>query len=92
VDSYSGFYDNEKKHDTGLKGYLDSKKVDEVYITGIALDYCVKATAIDAVQAGFKTFLVIDACRAVDLNPGDEGVAISDMLKAKIGIIHSIHV
>ena len=90
IDSYSGFYDNDHKHATGLKDLLNS--VTEVYVVGIALDYCVKFTALDAVTEGFKTFLVIDACRAVNINPGDDGKAILDMIKAGVGIVHSKNV
>jgi nicotinamidase/pyrazinamidase len=87
VDSYSGFYDNEKKHATGIMKHL--KGVQEVYICGLATDFCVRATALYAVAEGFKTYVVIDACRAVDINPGDDGRAIMEMIKAGVNIVHS---
>lgn len=71
IDSYSGFFDNGKRKSTGLSGYLSGKDVEEVWIMGLATDYCVKATALDAVEFGFDTHILQDGCRAVDLSPGD---------------------
>ena len=59
VDSYSGFFDNNKVHKTDLSDYLKSKGVTEVVVVGLALDVCVKFTAIDAVSEGFKTSVQI---------------------------------
>lgn len=64
VDSYSGFFDNNKKNKTDLSDYLKSKGVTEVVVVGLALDFCVKFTALDAVSEGFKTTVVVDATRA----------------------------
>jgi nicotinamidase/pyrazinamidase len=66
IDSYSGFYDNGRKKSTGLNGYLKERKVDEVYVCGLAADYCVYFTARDATQSGFRTFYIEDATRAID--------------------------
>lgn len=66
IDSYSGFYDNGKLLDTGLAGYLKAKNVSEVYLCGLAGDFCVKYTAIDALQAGFKTYLIDKAIRSIN--------------------------
>jgi nicotinamidase/pyrazinamidase len=71
VDSYSGFYDNGRRGATGLHDYLQSQGVTEVFIMGLALDYCVKFTAKDAVELGYKTNLILDGCRAVNLEEGD---------------------
>ncbi|WP_133511053.1 bifunctional nicotinamidase/pyrazinamidase [Candidatus Thiosymbion oneisti] len=79
VDSYSGFFDNDHKTATGLGDYLKEQGVDEVYITGLALDVCVKFTALDANSLGFKTKVVVDATRAVNINAGDGDRAIADM-------------
>jgi nicotinamidase/pyrazinamidase len=79
VDSYSGFFDNEHRNSTGLGEYLTERGVTEVYICGLATEYCVKSTALDAVDCGFKTYLVEDACRGVDLQPGDVRQAIEEM-------------
>ena len=67
VDSYSGFFDNGRRTSTGLGEYLKGQGVTEVYVCGLATDYCVKFTALDAVGLGFKTYLIEDACRGVEL-------------------------
>lgn len=71
IDSYSGFFDNDKKNSTGLNEFLKSKNISEVYIVGLALDYCVKATALDALQLGFKTNLLMRGTKAVNIHPND---------------------
>ena len=65
VDSYSGFFDNGRKTNTGLSGYLKDKGVDEVYICGLAADYCVYYTAKDAKHEGFETYYIVDATKAI---------------------------
>ena len=80
VDSYSGFFDNGRRKSTGLGEYLKEQGVDSVYVCGLATDYCVKFTALDAVQLGFETFLIADACRGVNLKPGDVTHAVEEML------------
>lgn len=89
IDSYSGFYDNGHLKSTGLGDYLRKKKVDEVYIVGLATDYCVKFTALDSVEEGFKTYVVVDATRGVNLQPDDYDKAIKDMRDAGVSIILS---
>jgi nicotinamidase/pyrazinamidase len=66
IDSYSAFYDNGHLKSTGLSDYLKGKKVTEVYVAGLAGDYCVYFSAKDALQEGFKTYLIEDASRAID--------------------------
>ncbi|MBC7474886.1 MAG: bifunctional nicotinamidase/pyrazinamidase [Candidatus Sericytochromatia bacterium] len=89
IDSYSGFFDNDHKNSTGLGDYLKLEGVENVYIVGLATDYCVKYTVIDALSLGFNTNVVIDACRGVKLNPNDVENAIQDMEKAGAKIIMS---
>jgi nicotinamidase/pyrazinamidase len=79
IDSYSGFFDNGHRKATGLGDYLREKSVEEVYILGLALDVCVKFTVLDALGLGFKTYLVEDGCRGVNLNEGDSDKALSEM-------------
>jgi poly(ADP-ribose) glycohydrolase ARH3 len=79
VDSYSGFFDNGHRHSTGLGEFLKERGVTSVYVCGLATDYCVKCTALDAVDLGFKTYLIEDACRGVDLHAGDVWQAIEEM-------------
>lgn len=89
VDSYSGFFDNDGVRSTGLDLYLKKNKIDEVYILGLATDYCVKFTAIDAVRLGFKTNVIIDGCRGVDYPQGSVDKAIQEMKDAGIKIVTS---
>ncbi len=89
VDSYSGFYDNGRRKDTGLSEYLRSKNVDEVFVVGLATDYCVKYTALDAVSEGFKTWVVVDAVRAVNLNPEDGSNSLLHMQQQGVKLISS---
>lgn len=66
IDSYSGFFDNGKKKSTGLGNYLKGKGIENVYLAGLAADFCVGYTALDALELGFKVFLIEDATRAID--------------------------
>jgi nicotinamidase/pyrazinamidase len=83
-DSYSGFYDNGGVYPTGLGRYLHQAGVDTVYVMGLATDYCVRATAMDAARLGFQTHLIEDACRGVELQPGDCARAIAEMERAGV--------
>lgn len=65
IDSYSGFYDNGHKKNTGLAGYLKDRGVRQVFVSGLAGDYCVFYTAMDALKEGFDTFLIEDATRSI---------------------------
>lgn len=66
IDSYSGFYDNGKRKNTGLLGYLEDRNVEEVFVAGLAADYCVYFTAKDALEAGFQTTIIESATRPID--------------------------
>jgi nicotinamidase/pyrazinamidase len=89
IDSYSGFFDNGHRKSTGLGDWLKEKGVTEVFVCGLATDYCVKFTALDAAQLGFKTSLVEDASRGVNLNPNDVKDAVSEMKRAGVNIVQS---
>lgn len=89
VDSYSGFFDNHHAHATGLGDYLKEMGAGKVYVCGLATDYCVKFTAIDARSLGFDTFLIEDACRGVELNGGDIDRAVKEMQSAGVTVVHS---
>lgn len=78
-DSYSGFYDNGHHCATGMGEYLRERGVEQVFLAGIATDYCVKFTALDARRDGFETHVIIDACRGVIVNPGDIEKAVAQM-------------
>ncbi len=68
VDSYSAFMEADAKTATGLAGYLKQRGIKTVFVTGLATDFCVAWTAMDARAAGFEVYVVEDACRAIDLN------------------------
>jgi nicotinamidase/pyrazinamidase len=87
VDSYSGFFDNGRRVATGLGEYLLARGVEEVTVLGLATDYCVRFTALDAVSLGLRTRLVVSGCRAVELAPGDGARALEAMAAAGVELI-----
>ncbi|HEY3806256.1 MAG TPA: bifunctional nicotinamidase/pyrazinamidase [Kofleriaceae bacterium] len=89
VDSYSGFFDNGKRKATGLAEWLRSRWVQQVYVMGLATDYCVRATAMDARSLGFDVWVVQDGCRAVEVKPGDGDRAIAELRGAGCAIVES---
>ena len=89
VDSYSGFFDNGQMQATGLADYLRERGVEEVYVLGLATDYCVKWTALDARKLGFVTYLIADGCRGVNLAPDDVSQALEEMRAAGVHVIES---
>ena len=86
IDSYSAFFDNARQQSTGLAEYLRDRGVDEVHVAGLATDYCVKATALDAIDQRFRVVLLQHAVRGVDLQPGDCARAIEEMRSAGVEI------
>ncbi|MGB7347692.1 MAG: bifunctional nicotinamidase/pyrazinamidase [Pirellulaceae bacterium] len=82
VDSYSGFFDNDHRGVTGLHDYLQSKGVTELTVMGLATDYCVKFTVLDALELGYVVNLIVEGCRGVNLNAGDVDAAIAHMQQA----------
>lgn len=87
IDSYSTFYDNGHLRSTGLEDFLRSKHVTDLYVAGLATDYCVKYSVIDACTLGFTTYVIIDACRGVNLQTKDTEKAIKEMQEAGAYII-----
>ena len=88
IDSYSAFFDNQKLIDTGLSNYLKSKNIETVEIVGLALDYCVKYTCIDAVLEGFKVVLHFKGTKAVNLHPDDAKNTIFELLEKGVSVIN----
>ena len=88
IDSYSAFLEADRVTTTGLAGYLKERGIDTVYMVGLALDFCVMFSALDARAAGFNAFVVLDACRAIDLN-GSLATAIERMQVTGVGLIQS---
>jgi nicotinamidase/pyrazinamidase len=71
VDSYSGFQDNDKKSETGLRDYLKSKKIKRIFVCGLALDYCCYYTAMDGFNFGYQVYFLVDLTRGIDQPPGN---------------------
>jgi len=86
IDSYSGFLDMARRHSTGLGDYLRQQGVTQVHVVGLATDYCVRFTAMDARGLGFDVTVLVDATRAVELHSGDKDSALEDMRQAGIRI------
>ena len=89
VDSYSGFFDNGHRKSTGLADWLRERWITRIYVMGLATDYCVKATALDARELGFDTWVIEDGCRPVELHPGDGDRAFAAMRAAGATIVES---
>ncbi len=79
IDSYSAFYENDHKTPTGLSGYLRERGFERVFCVGLATDFCVRFTAVDARAEGFETVVIEDACRAIDM-AGSLDAARADMI------------
>ena len=88
VDSYSAFLEADGKTTTGLAAYLKSRKIKRVFVAGLATDFCVAWTALDARKAGFEVYVVEDACRGIDTQ-GSLAKAWADMAKAGVKRIQS---
>ena len=88
VDSYSAFTEADGNTTTGLAAYLKARKVERVFVAGLATDFCVAWTALDARKAGFETYVVEDACRGIDTQ-GSLAKAWDDMAKAGVKRIQS---
>jgi nicotinamidase/pyrazinamidase len=84
IDSYSAFRENDHKTTTGLAGYLRERGIERIYLAGLATDYCVAYSALDAAELGFAAIVIEDACRAIDLG-GSLAQAIDRMRAAGVG-------
>ncbi|MGA2380245.1 MAG: bifunctional nicotinamidase/pyrazinamidase [Spirochaetia bacterium] len=89
LDSYSAFFENDHRTDTSLRHFLKGMKLRELFICGLATDYCVLASALDARRLGFRVTLVRDACRGVDFPKGGIEKAIAAMQKAGVRMTES---
>ena len=87
IDSYSTFFDNAHRRSTGLADYLQARGIKNIYLLGLALDYCVKYSALDARQLGLNTHVVLDGCRGIDLQPGDLDRAVDEMKRGGATIL-----
>jgi len=89
IDSYSAFFDNGHRKSTGMGEYLKDRGVRDVYVCGLATDYCVNFTALDAAKLGFNVHLIEDASRGVNLKPDDSANALEGILRSGGQIIRS---
>lgn len=89
IDSYSAFFDNAHRRSTGLTDFLRKEEVTDVYIMGLATDYCVKYSSLDAVHQGFNVYIIQDACRGVELNLGDIANAYEEMKSAGVKLVQA---
>lgn len=90
IDSYSGFFDNGRLNETTLNSILKENKIDTLYILGLATDFCVKFTVLDALQLGYEVYLVEDGCRGVNLKADSSTKAIEEMKNCGATIVKSI--
>lgn len=81
IDSYSTFFDNGNRKNTGLADFLRDNKIKRLFLAGLATDYCVKYSVLDAVRLGFETYVVPEGCRGVNLHPLDAQTALEEMKK-----------
>jgi nicotinamidase/pyrazinamidase len=88
VDSYSAFLEADRKSRTGLEGYLDERGVKRVFVCGLATDFCVAWTALDARKLKFESAVIEDACRAIDMQ-GSLAAAWEKMNKAGVARVQS---
>ena len=86
IDSYSGFFDNGHRASTGMAEWLRERGVTELWVAGLATDYCVKFTVMDAIKEGFVVHVLTSACRGVNLTPGDVNRAVEEMRAAGASI------
>ena len=84
-DGYSAY----EATNLNLRTYLEERGVTELYVTGLATDYCVRASALDSVKSGFKTFVVTDAVAAVNVQPGDGAKALEELRAAGVTLVSS---
>jgi nicotinamidase/pyrazinamidase len=87
VDSYSAFMENDGKTTTGLTGLLQELGAERIFVSGLAIDVCVRATALDGRKAGFQVVVLEDACRAVDVPPGNLERALQEMRGRDVRIL-----
>lgn len=79
IDSYSAFFDNGKRYKTELDTILKSENIEEIYVVGLATDYCVKYSVLDALELGYKVNVILKGCKGVNLNPNDCDNAVEEM-------------
>ena len=89
VDSYSGFFDNRRGAQTGLDAFLRAASVTDIFVCGVATEYCVRHTAADGAELGYRTHLVVDACRGVNAQRGEEEQALRWLAQCGVELVES---
>jgi nicotinamidase/pyrazinamidase len=89
IDSYSTFFDNAHRRHTGLADYLKQRQVKDIYLMGLALDYCVKYSVLNARQLGLNTHVILDGCRGIELERGDIDRALDEMKRVGAVLLQS---
>jgi nicotinamidase/pyrazinamidase len=89
IDSYSAFYDNAHRRATGLGDYLKDRGAARIFLMGLATDYCVKFSSLDAIELGFDVSVIADGCRGIDASPGDVEGALREMSARGVLLIDS---
>jgi nicotinamidase/pyrazinamidase len=87
VDSYSAFFDNARRRSTGLGEYLKAHNLTDIHACGLATDYCVAWSVLDALDLGFRVTVIRDACRGIDLQPGDSDRALAKAAAAGARVV-----
>jgi nicotinamidase/pyrazinamidase len=82
IDSYSAFFDNGQRQKTALDAWLKAQQIDELIVLGLATDYCVKFTVLDALKLGYQVNVITDGCRGVNIQPADSTSAFMEMSAA----------
>ena len=89
IDSYSTFFDNAHRRETGLADYLKKRSIKNIYLMGLALDYCVKYSALDARHLGLNTHVILDGCRGIELEHGDIDRTLDEMKRVGAVLLKS---
>ncbi len=89
IDSYSAFFENDRETVTGLRGYLDSRGIRRLVLGGLATDFCVAWSAVDAASLGFDVTVVLEACRAIDLD-GSLAAQVDVMRSAGVSVVEAL--
>src|SRR4030095_6658119 len=89
IDSYSTFFDNAHRRHTGLAHYLEKRGIKNIYVMGLALDYCVKCSTLDACQLGLNTHVILDGCSGIEVQSGDISRALDEMKCAGATLLKS---
>lgn len=88
LDSYSVFFDNAQRHETGFSSYLKLSGIEELFMLGVATEYCVKFSALDAIKLGFKATVIVDGCRGIGLKSTDIPEALEEMHHHGVNLVN----